>query len=36
MTANETEKEYKDLSDHENRLKNAQPKYLTEGKKDIF
>ena len=33
MTANETEKEYKDLSDHENRLKNAQPKYLTEGKK---
>ena len=33
MTANETENEYKDLSDHENRLKNAQPKYLTEGKK---
>ena len=33
MVSNETEKEYKDLSDHENRLKNAQPKYLTEGKK---
>ena len=33
MTTNETENEYKDLADHENRLKNAQPKYLTEGKK---
>ena len=33
MTANETENEYKDLSEHENRLKNAQPKYLTEMKK---
>ena len=33
MTTNEKEKAYKDLSQHENRLKNAQPKYLTEGKK---
>ena len=33
MTANETEDEYKDLAEHENRLKNAQPKYLTEMKK---
>ena len=33
MTANETEDEYKDLAEHENRLKNAQPKYLTEIKK---
>ena len=33
MTTNEKENEYKDLSEHENRLKNAQPKYLTEGKK---
>ena len=33
MTTNEKENEYKDLSQHENRLKNAQPKYLTEGKK---
>lgn len=33
MTANETEDDYKDLAEHENRLKNAQPKYLTEMKK---
>ena len=33
MTTNEAENEYKDLAEHENRLKNAQPKYLTEGKK---
>ena len=33
MASNETDNEYKDLSGHENRLKNAQPKYLTEGKK---
>ena len=33
MASNENENEYKDLSDHENRLKNAQPKYLTEVKK---
>ena len=30
MTTNENEK---DLAGHENRVKNAQPKYLTEGKK---
>ena len=33
MTANETENGYNDLEEHENRLKNAQPKYLTEMKK---
>ena len=33
MANNETEKDYKDLEEHENRLKNAQPKYLTEVKK---
>ena len=33
MTTNEAENEYKDLAEHENRLKNAQPKYLTEGQK---
>ena len=33
MTANENEDDYKDLAEHENRLKNAQPKYLTEMKK---
>ena len=33
MTANETDGDYKDLAEHENRLKNAQPKYLTEMKK---
>ena len=33
MTDNEDQNEYKDLNEHENRLKNAQPKYLTEGKK---
>ena len=33
MTTNETEDDYKDLAEHENRLKNAQPKYLTEMKK---
>ena len=33
MTTNEAENEYKDLAEHENRLKNAQPKYLTKGKK---
>lgn len=33
MKTNEAENEYKDLAEHENRLKNAQPKYLTEGKK---
>ena len=33
MTANETPGEYQNLDEHENRVKNAQPKYLTEGKK---
>ena len=36
MTANENQVEVKDLSEHENRLKNAQPKYLTEGKKSYL
>jgi hypothetical protein len=36
MTANENQVEVKDLSEHENRLKNAQPKYLTEGKKKVI
>ena len=36
MTANENQVEVKDLSEHENRLRNAQPKYLTEGKKSYL
>jgi len=36
MTANENQVEVKDLSEHENRLKNTQPKYLTEGKKSYL
>ena len=33
MTDNEDQNDYQDLDQHENRLKNAQPKYLTEAKK---
>ena len=33
MAINETEDDYNNLEEHENRLKNAQPKYLTDVKK---
>ena len=33
MAINETENDYNNLEEHENRLKNAQPKYLTDVKK---
>ena len=33
MAINETEHDYNNLEEHENRLKNAQPKYLTDVKK---
>ena len=33
MTTNEAEKKYQQYAQHEDRVKNAEPRYLTEGKK---